>query len=76
MSSPLDETEGHEAEATLVATGPTAPAYRPGPWEWTVVAISVVIVAVAIYLAIRYLIWPGERDSSHIKRRILRDETP
>ncbi|MFP4596812.1 MAG: hypothetical protein ACOC9W_01585 [Persicimonas sp.] len=42
--------------------------------DWTVVVVSVVIVAVSIVLSIRYLFRPGEQDPDHIKRRILREE--
>lgn len=44
--------------------------------EWTVFGLSSALVAVTIYLAIRYLIWPGETSEDHIKRRILREEDP
>ncbi|MFB6262926.1 MAG: hypothetical protein ABEL76_04770 [Bradymonadaceae bacterium] len=72
MSSPNDSTDattsppadhGHDA-------APSGPAY------WLVTGTSAVIVALACWLAVKYLVWPGEGGDGHIKRRILREEEP
>lgn len=76
MSQPTQAQPHDQSTEAEVAHTETSDGYTPGIWDWTVVGISVVIVAFAFYLAIRYLFWPGERDDAHIKRRILRDESP
>lgn len=46
-----------------------------GTIEWTmVVLVSSVIVAITFYLAVLYLVRPGEHDDEHIKRQILDEE--
>ena len=71
MSSPA------EVERTVGPTGGSHGGgdYRPGPGDCLIVVLSVIVVAVATYLAIRYLLWPGETGAEHIKRRILREES-
>jgi hypothetical protein len=36
--------------------------------------VAMAIVAVTLYLAIRYLVWPGEGEADHIKRQVLDGE--
>jgi hypothetical protein len=43
-------------------------------FDYTVIVVAVAIVVLTFVLAIKYLIWPGERGDQHIKRRILEDE--
>lgn len=43
-------------------------------FDYGAVGISVVLVAMTFYLAIKYLIWPGEQSAGHIKRSILDEE--
>ncbi len=43
-------------------------------FDYTVIIVAVAIVVLTFVLAITYLIWPGERQDEHIKRRILDDE--
>jgi hypothetical protein len=43
-------------------------------FDYTVIIVAVAIVVLTFVLAIKYLIWPGERQDEHIKRRILDDE--
>jgi len=46
-----------------------------GTVEWTmVVVVSAAIVAITFYLAVLYLVRPGEHDDEHIKRQILDEE--
>jgi hypothetical protein len=42
--------------------------------DYAIIIVAVAIVALTFVLAIKYLIWPGERGDQHIKRRILEDE--
>ena len=46
-----------------------------GPVEWMVVSAAAIILLWALGLALRYTVRPGESDASHIKHRILVDET-
>ena len=41
--------------------------------DLVLVAVAVVVVILAFYLAVKYTFWPGERSMNHIKRRILDD---
>lgn len=38
-----------------------------------IVAISVIVVALVLFLCVRYLLVPKEKEETHIKRRILDD---
>ncbi len=53
--------------------GPQATA-GPASLDWVLVGVASVIVAFAFYKAVRHTIRPGERDRTHIKRRILDEE--
>jgi len=43
--------------------------------EWIVVVAAAIILLWTLGLALRYTVRPGESDASHIKHRILVDET-
>jgi len=68
--NPSTEITAH-TEEPAGAHGGEAPG---GPAYWAVISLSTAIVAVAFYLAARYLLWPGETEDDHIKRRILHEE--
>lgn len=40
-------------------------------WDYLIVWGVALIVMIALYLTIKYLVWPGEREKTHIKRSIL-----
>lgn len=40
-------------------------------WDYIIVWTAVVIVAVTLYFSVKWLIRPGERSQTHIKRFIL-----
>jgi hypothetical protein len=44
-----------------------------GMWDYTVTAISVVVVLVSAYFCIKRFLFPAEEDETHIKNRILTD---
>ncbi len=48
----------------------------PGILDYLIVAVSVIILLVAIGLFIRGFARPGERDPGHIKRKVLDDHVP
>jgi hypothetical protein len=50
-------------------------ASSPSVFEWAVVAAAALVLLWALGLAIRYTVHPGEADVTHIKHRILLDET-
>jgi hypothetical protein len=39
-----------------------------------IVAISVIVVVLALFLCVKYFFFPKEKDDTHIKKRILDDE--
>ena len=41
---------------------------------WFMVVLATVIVIASFYLLITRMLWPGEEDQNHIKRRILIDD--
>lgn len=46
-----------------------------GPMEVVLVVIGVIITALVTFYTVKWFFKPGERDSDHIKRRILHDES-
>jgi hypothetical protein len=48
-------------------------AVPPGILDYLIVAISVVVLLVALWLFIRGFVCRGEKDPNHIKRKILVD---
>jgi hypothetical protein len=40
-------------------------------WDYVIVGITSIIVLVSLFYAIKWLIKPGEKNSSHIKREVL-----
>lgn len=40
------------------------------------VALAAVILIYACFRAVLLTVWPGERETCHIKRRVIRDEDP
>ncbi len=53
--------------------GPQAAA-DPAALDRVLVGVASAIVVFAFYKALRHTLWPGERDRTHIKRRILDEE--
>jgi len=41
---------------------------------WFMVGLATVIVIFSFYILITRMLWPGEEDQNHIKRRILIDD--
>ena len=54
--------------------GPKQP-HPDGAFEYGVVAVAGLIVVLSLYLSLRYLVAPGEKGESHIKRTILEEES-
>lgn len=59
--------------AWLIGARPSHASSLSGQWETVVVVAAGVVVAVVFTLAIKMLLWPGERAPDHIKRAILDD---
>ena len=45
-----------------------------GIGDFLIAAISIIIVVAAFLLCIKYLLFPKEKEDTHIKKRILDDE--
>jgi hypothetical protein len=43
-------------------------------WDYVIVWVAIVIVAAALLFSVKWLVRPGERSGSHIKRFILNNE--
>jgi hypothetical protein len=52
-----------------------AHASHASPLEWVLVCAAAVILVWSLATALRYTLYPGERDPQHIKYRVLDDET-
>lgn len=61
-------------ESSYSAHGPTM--QTPGIWDYAIVAIAIVVLVFFLCLSIKYLIRPGEKEGSHIKKKILDDDIP
>lgn len=49
-------------------------AHGAGPeqqWDYVIVILTAIIVVVSLFYAVKWLINPGERQDSHIKREVL-----
>ena len=40
-------------------------------WDWVIIGIITVITALTFIFSLKYLIWPGEKNTDHIKQIIL-----
>lgn len=75
MSESYGTTSQFAPGARLVVAHAGGSSASVGTIEWTmVVLVSSVIVAITLYLAVLYLVRPGEHDDEHIKRQILDEE--
>ncbi len=52
------------------------PAAPPGILDYLIVAISVIVLIVALWLFIRGFVRRGEKEADHIKRKVLVDHVP
>lgn len=48
----------------------------PRIWDYAIVAIAIVVLVLSLFLSIKYLIRPGEKEGNHIKKKILDDDLP
>ncbi len=63
-----------EKQQPEVLRGITHGAGPNSNWDYIIVWSAVVIVAVTLYFSVKWLIRPGERSQTHIKRFILDTE--
>lgn len=52
-------------------------AHGAGPqqqWDYVIVILTSIIVLISLFYSIKWIIKPGEKKSSHIKRKILNFE--
>lgn len=60
-----------EAQQPKILRGITHGAGPESNWDFVIVGLTAVIVLVALFYAVKWLIRPGERNANHIKRTIL-----
>lgn len=41
-------------------------------WDYVIIWAIVIIVVATLFFSVKWLIWPGEKSSAHIKRTILK----
>ncbi len=63
-----------ERNQPKVLKGITHGAGPEGQWDYVIVCITIVIVACTLFFSVKWLIRPGEKSESHIKRLILNNE--
>lgn len=40
-------------------------------WDMVIVWVMIVIVALTLFFSLKFLVWPGEKSQTHIKRFVL-----
>lgn len=43
-------------------------------WDYAAVWAIIVVVVATLYFSLKWMIWPGEKSPTHIKRMILKNE--
>jgi len=66
-----DACKLQQPEVTRNLTHGTGPETN---WDWFIVGIVILITVVAFVFSVKYLIKPGEKDTSHIKYSVFSDE--
>ena len=66
-----DACKLQQPEVTRSLTHGTGPESN---WDWFIVGIVILITVVAFVFSVKYLIKPGEKDTSHIKYSVFSDE--
>jgi hypothetical protein len=70
-STPVLACEVCKKQQPKVLRGITHGAGPQSGWDYVVVWCMVIIAAVSLFYSIKWILRPGEMDSTHIKRSIL-----
>jgi len=62
-----------ERNQPKILKGITHGAGPESKWDYLIVAIALIIVAFTLFYSVKWLIRPGEKSGTHIKRFILND---
>jgi hypothetical protein len=65
---------GCEAQQPKILRGITHGAGPQSNWDFLIVAVAAVIVLATLFLSVKWLIWPEEKEEMHIKRSVLNYE--
>lgn len=60
-----------EKRQPKITAGLTHGAGPDSNWDWVSISIITVFTIITLYLSIKYIVKPGEKNESHIKRTIL-----
>jgi len=63
-----------ERQQPRILRGITHGAGPEGNWDYVIVWTTVVIVLITLFFSLKWLIRPGEKSDTHIKRLILNNE--
>lgn len=63
-----------ERQQPEILRGITHGAGPQSQWDYVIVWITIAIVAITLFFSIKWLLYPGEKSASHIKRFILNNE--
>ena len=63
-----------ERNQPKVLRGITHGAGPESRWDYLIVLVTIAIVLVTLFFSVKWLLWPGEKSSRHIKRFILKDQ--
>ena len=74
MNGPEQQAEVTTSGAAVEGQSVAGSDPNLGAFDYGIVGVSVLVVLVSFYLAARYLLRPGERGESHIKRTVLEEE--
>jgi len=63
-----------EKQQPALLKGITHGAGPDGNWDYVIVTIVIIIVLITFFFSVKWLIRPGEKSQSHIKRLVLNNE--
>ena len=63
-----------EKQQPKILRGITHGAGPQSSWDFVIIWVTVLIVAVSMFYSVKWLIRPGEKSAAHIKRTVLNND--
>ncbi len=73
-AAPLTACPVCEQQQPEITQGLTHGAGPQSDWDWVIIAFIAFITLLTFVFSLKYLVWPGEKNSDHIKQSILSNE--
>lgn len=74
VSSSAIACDACQLQQPKITQGITHGAGPTNNWDWAIVSIVALITILTLILSVKYLVWPGEKKSSHIKNVIINQQ--